>query len=75
MEFEPMFEEVKPKLKNKPIALFGSYSWADGDWMENWENDCVAANLNLATESVIALDSPDDEAIADCQRLGADLAK
>ena len=27
MEFEPMFENCKPKLKGKNIALFGSYGW------------------------------------------------
>ena len=27
-EFEPMFESCKPKLKDKSIALFGSYGWA-----------------------------------------------
>lgn len=75
MEFEPMFEEVKPKLNDKPIALFGSYAWAEGEWMESWEKDCRTANLNLATNSVIAFDLPDEEAIAECERLGADLAK
>ena len=26
-EFQPMFDDVKPQLKGKKIALFGSYGW------------------------------------------------
>ena len=32
-EFEPMFSACEPKLKDKKIALFGSYGWGDGEWM------------------------------------------
>ena len=32
-EFEPMFQDCEGKLKEKPIALFGSYGWGDGEWM------------------------------------------
>lgn len=72
--FEPMFSEVKTQLGNKPIALFGSYSWADGEWMELWEDDCRDAGLNLATDSVIAFDMPDEDTISECEALGAALA-
>ena len=33
-EFEPMFNSCEPKLKGKKIALFGSYGWGDGEWIE-----------------------------------------
>ena len=36
-EFEPMFDGCKDALKDKKIALFGSYGWGDGEWMRNWE--------------------------------------
>ena len=29
-EFAPMFEACLPQLRDKPIALFGSYGWGDG---------------------------------------------
>ena len=41
-EFLPMFESVKGQLADKKVALFGSYGWGDGEWMRNWEADCVA---------------------------------
>ena len=36
-EFAPMFEACLPQLRDKPIALFGSYGWGDGEWMRSWE--------------------------------------
>ncbi len=73
-EFEPMFESVKGSLSGKPVALFGSYGWGDGDWMRNWEEDCRASGIVLACESVICNEAPDNEAIAACMSLGAALA-
>ena len=73
-EFEPMFQDVKGALAGKAIALFGSYGWGDGEWMRNWEDDCKAAGANLAVDSVMANEAPDDDAIAACKALGAALA-
>ena len=70
MEFEPMFEQCKPKLKGKNIALFGSYGWGGGEWMRTWESDCEAAGITLAAESVICQDEPDEDALAACAKLG-----
>lgn len=73
MEFEPMFEQCKPKLKGKNIALFGSYGWGGGEWMRTWESDCEAAGITLAAESVICQDEPDDDALTACAKLGETL--
>lgn len=72
-EFQPMFDAVLPTLSGKKIALFGSYGWGDGQWMRDWEDVCKGAGVNLVCESVIANDSPDDEAVAACKALGAAL--
>ena len=42
-EFEPMFEACLPELAHKNIALFGSYGWGDGQWMEEWESTLVSS--------------------------------
>lgn len=73
-EFDPMFQDVKGALSGKPIALFGSYGWGDGEWMRNWEDDCKDAGANLVVEPVMANEAPDDEALAACKALGAALA-
>lgn len=73
-EFEPMFNSVEAKLKDKKIALFGSYGWGDGEWMRNWEDVCKADGANLVCDSVICNDAPDNDALAACKALGAALA-
>ena len=72
-EFEPMFTDCQSKLFGKKIALFGSYGWGDGEWMRNWEDTCRNAGGELAYDSVICQDAPDDEAEANCRSLGAAL--
>jgi flavorubredoxin len=73
-EFEPMYESVKSALSGKKIGLFGSYGWGDGEWMRLWEADVKATGANLVTDSVLANNAPDDEAISSCKNLGALLA-
>lgn len=69
-EFEPMFNECRAKLKDKKIALFGSYGWGDGEWMRNWEENCNEDGAFLASDSVICTEEPDDAAKAACRDLG-----
>lgn len=73
-EFDPMFTACEGNLRGKTIALFGSYGWGDGEWMRSWEARCGDDGANLACESVICCEAPDDEALAACRGLGAALA-
>lgn len=73
-EFQPMFDDVSSVLGGKKIALFGSYGWGSGEWMENWENDCKNAGAELVCDSVICNNTPDDDGLVQCQALGATLA-
>ncbi len=72
-EFEPMFNSIESKLSGKKIALFGSYGWGDGEWMRNWNDQCVADGAVMACDFVICNNDPDDDAIAACKALGAAL--
>ena len=72
-EFQPMFDAVKPVLAGKKVALFGSYGWGDGEWMRNWEEECLGAGATLACDSVICQDDPDEDALAACRALGETL--
>ena len=74
-EFAPMFDAVKSALAGKPVGLFGSYGWGDGEWMRNWEETCKNAGAVLACDSVICADAPDDDATTACKALGAALAE
>lgn len=73
-EFQPLFDECKLALAGKKVALFGSYGWGDGEWMRNWEDDCREAGIELACDSVVCNDAPDEDAITACKALGAALA-
>ena len=74
-EFQPMFDAAKSAISGKPVALFGSYGWGDGEWMRSWERDCADSGIRLAAESVICCDAPDDDALERCRGLGEALAK
>ena len=73
-EFDPMFSGIESSLKDKKIALFGSYGWGDGQWMRDWEDRCKNAGAVLACDSVTANNDPDADAVAACKALGAALA-
>lgn len=73
-EFEPMFAACEGRLSGKKIALFGSYGWGDGEWMRTWEARCLEDGAFLAAESVICNETPDEDALAECQALGQTLA-
>lgn len=69
-EFAPMFSACEEKLAGKPIALFGSYGWGDGEWMRSWEEECQSKGAKLLSESVLCQEAPDEEGSENCRRLG-----
>ena len=74
-EFEPMFTECEGKLKDKKIALFGSYDWGDGEWMRNWADNCAGNGAVFVADSVICHESPEGTDIqSKCKALGKALA-
>ena len=74
MEFEPMFEGCKSALKGKRVALFGSYGWGGGEWMETWEDEIKKEGVSLAADSVICCETPNSEVMEECRQLGRKLA-
>lgn len=72
-EFKPMWDEVKGSLGDKKVVLFGSYGWGSGEWMDAWKEDAEEAGVNVI-DSLIINEQPDDDGIATCQALGAQLA-
>ena len=69
-----MWDDVKSKLGDKKIALFGSYNWNDGEWMRNWEAECEEAGLNQVTKAIICLDDPDSDEQKQLENTGAALS-
>ena len=54
--------------------MFGSYGWGDGEWMRNWQEQCLKDGAIMAADPVICNDSPDDAALEECRSLGEALA-
>ena len=74
-EFEPMFSDCEGEIRGKNIALFGSYGWGDGEWMQTWEKECAEAGAVFAAESLLCHEAPDGEALDSCKALGRALAE
>lgn len=74
-EFEPFFSDLEGSLNGRKIALFGSYAWADGQWMLDWAERAEGDGAILATGKGLACyETPDDDGIAECEALGKALA-
>lgn len=73
-EFEPMYQALRGSLSGKPVGLFGSYGWGDGEWIRTWAEDAEAAGARMVVEPVMANGSPDGDAEAACAALGTALA-
>lgn len=73
-EMEPFVESIESKVKNKKVALFGSYGWGDGQWMRNWEERMFNKGAVIINDCVIANYEPDDDKKEECLELGQKLA-
>jgi flavodoxin short chain len=77
-ELDPDFEEVwndcASAFGDKPVALFGSYDWGTGEWMETWKESAEGAGVNVV-DTIIANLEPDDDAIEALKALGAKLSE
>ena len=73
-EFEPVWDACVPEFGSKPVALFGSYGWGDGEWMETWKSAAEDAGVKVVS-TVICNDAPDDDALEALRNLGAELAQ
>ncbi len=71
-EFQPMWESVKSNLNGKKVALFGSYGWGGGPWMETWKEECESLGIAVV-DVVICEGEPDDDVKQSCRDLGAKL--
>lgn len=75
-DMEPFVEELEASVKDKKIALFGSYGWGDGEWMRSWVERMQNAGAEIVTgEGLIVQESPEDEDLEKCKNLGKALTE
>jgi len=73
-EFEPFFTSLEPLLKDKIVALFGSFGWG-GTYIGAWAQRVIEAGAKLAAPGKAILGEPDQAGLSACQALGAKLVK
>lgn len=73
--FEPFFEQAEKQLAGVPVALFGSYGWGGGVWMEAWAERTRQAGAKLFSDGLTVENGPTDEDLAACEALGQSFAK
>ncbi|MBO4365144.1 MAG: flavodoxin [Eggerthellaceae bacterium] len=71
-EFLPLYEKIEPMLLGRRVALFGSYGWNDGSWMELWKQRVSDAGANVIG-TAIAMGYPETDAASTCILLGREL--
>ncbi len=69
-EFIPMFETIKDDLKSKKVALFGSYGWGGGEYMEMFKEKIAADGIHVIMDVLTVENAPDDEAQEACFEFG-----
>lgn len=72
---EPFIEQTSQLYKGKNIAIFGSYGWGTGQWMEDWQNRMEGYGAKLVEDGLIINYTPDDEGVTKCKELGESLVK
>ena len=72
---EPFISELEAEnLKGKPVILFGSYGWGDGEWMEDWQDRMKNLGVNLIDEGLTVQEEPTEEGLLQCKELAMRLA-
>lgn len=74
-EFEPFYAGIEDSLEGRKVALFGSYSWADGKWMETWTERAESKGAVLVCPSLAQFEAPDEEGLEKCDSFGKSLAE
>ena len=69
-EFEPFFEEAEQLISGKKVALFGSYGWGDGEWMDIWQERVLEKGAQLFEKGLIVNTTPSSEEEEDCIAFG-----
>jgi flavodoxin short chain len=74
-EMEPFVEALENEnITGKPMVLFGSYDWGDGQWMKEWADRMSQLGVNLVAEGLIVQNTPEGEELTICMELGSKLA-
>lgn len=60
-EMEPFINSLQGKIDGKKVALFGSYGWGNGEWMETWQERMQAYGGILISDGLIVNEEEIDD--------------
>ncbi|MBC8059469.1 MAG: flavodoxin [Clostridiaceae bacterium] len=73
-EMEPFVDSIKNIVAGRSLALFGSYDWGTGEWMDNWEARMEGYGANLLGKGLIVNGAPSGTEAERCIEFGRSLA-
>lgn len=74
-EMEPFIKMNAKEFEGKSVALFGSYGWGTGEWMENWESMISDMGAKIITNSLTVNESPEGQDEAQCIEYGKKISE
>ena len=60
-EFRPFYDDLKPYLDGKPVVMFGSYDWGDGEWMDSWIEEMNSVNADVKFTMIYQWEPTDEQ--------------
>lgn len=73
-EFAPYIDSIEEFSKGKKMLLFGSYSWHEGGYMDDWADRMKAAGADLINSGIVSNEAPNDDIAATLREAGKQLA-
>jgi len=74
-EMEPFVLSIEGVISDKPVALFGSYGWGNGEWMQDWVTRMQDCGAKVLGEGLISMGMPDMQGFEECNLLGSQLSR
>lgn len=73
-DFESLAEGIGAKVGGNAVAVFGSYDWGVGEWLDQWEAHLARCGAEVVGNLKVA-GTPEGVQEERCQALGAQLAR
>lgn len=73
-EMEPFIRSLEGEIDGKKVALFGSYGWGTGEWMETWQERMKSYGAILISDGLIVNEEEIDDN-EECVEFGKLIAK
>ena len=68
-EMEPFVNSLQGQIEGKKVALFGTYGWGTGEWMDTWKDRMEGYGANVVN-TLIVNNTPEGEDIENCKAAG-----